>query len=161
MKAINTHLDQIIAIGIIIIDQLTKLILTKRNYIIIPKVLSINYCENYGAAWNLFNNQVIFLIIISIIALAFLLKYQKTFLLNIRNKIAFGLVFGGLLGNLIDRIFWGYVRDFISVIVFEYNFPIFNIADMAIVLGMGLILIAVLKKEDKHKDGNKSCNGRR
>ena len=161
MKAINTHLDQIIAIGIIIIDQLTKLILTKRNYIIIPKVLSINYCENYGAAWNLFNNQVIFLIIISIIALAFLLKYQKTFSLNIRNKIAFGLVFGGLLGNLIDRIFWGYVRDFISVIIFEYNFPIFNAADMAIVLGMGLILIAVLKKEDKHKDGNKSCNGRR
>lgn len=161
MKAINTHLDQIIAIGIIIIDQLTKLILTKRNYIIIPKVLSINYCENYGAAWNLFNNQVVFLIIISIIALAFLLKYQKTFLLNIRNKIAFGLVFGGLLGNLIDRIFWGYVRDFISVIIFEYNFPIFNAADMAIVLGMGLILIAVLKKEDKHKDGNKSCNGRR
>lgn len=161
MKAINTHLDQIIAIGIIIIDQLTKLILTKRNYIIIPKVLSIDYCENYGAAWNLFNNQVIFLIIISIIALVFLLKYQKTFLLNIRNKIAFGLVFGGLLGNLIDRIFWGYVRDFISVIIFEYNFPIFNAADMAIVLGMGLILIAVLKKEDKHKDGNKSCNGRR
>lgn len=161
MKAINIHLDQIIAIGIIIIDQLTKLILTKRNYIIIPKVLSINYCENYGAAWNLFNNQVIFLIIISIIALAFLLKYQKTFSLNIRNKIAFGLVFGGLLGNLIDRIFWGYVRDFISVIIFEYNFPIFNAADMAIVLGMGLILIAVLKKEDKHKDENKSCNGRR
>lgn len=161
MKAINTHLDQIIAIGIIIIDQLTKLILTKRNYTIIPKVLSIDYCENYGAAWNLFNNQVIFLIIISIIALVFLLKYQKTFSLNIRNKIAFGLVFGGLLGNLIDRIFWGYVRDFISVIIFEYNFPIFNAADMAIVLGMGLILIAVLKKEDKHKDGNKSCNGRR
>ena len=68
--------------------------------------------------------------------------------INIRNKIAFGLVFGGLLGNLLDRIIYGYVRDFISLQFGSYQYPIFNIADIAIVIGIIFIIIAIIKKED-------------
>ena len=126
--------------------------------IIIKDLFSINYCENYGAAWSLFDNQVLGLILVSLVIFVFLIKYKQSYLLNTRNKIAFGLVFGGLLGNLIDRIVFGYVKDFISIIIVNYHFPVFNIADIAIVIGMILILIAILKKEDMY--GKNSSNKR-
>ena len=157
-EKINNHLIKIITIMILFLDQLTKFIFTNKKIIIIKDLFSINYCENYGAAWSLFNNQVLGLIIISLVIFLLLLKYKKSFLLNTRNKLAFGLVFGGLLGNLIDRIVFGYVKDFISILIFNYQFPVFNIADMAIVMGMVLILIAVLKKEDMY--GKNSSNKR-
>lgn len=145
---INDHLIKIIVIIVLLIDFFTKIIFTNKELIIVKNLFNIKYCQNYGAAWSLFNNQVVGLIFISIIILLFLLKYQKSFLLNKRNKIAFGLIYGGLLGNLLDRIIYGYVKDFISIIIFGYHFPIFNIADIAIVVGMILIFIAILKKED-------------
>ena len=157
-KKINNHLIKIVAITIFILDQMTKFVFTNKEIIIIKDLFSINYCENYGAAWSLFNNRLSGLIFVSIVILIFLIKYKQSFLLNVRNKIAFGLVFAGLFGNLIDRIVFGYVKDFISVIIFNYHFPVFNIADMAIVIGMILILIAVLKKEDMY--GKNSSNKR-
>ncbi|MBQ9834308.1 MAG: signal peptidase II [Bacilli bacterium] len=157
-EKINNHLIKLVTILILFLDQLTKFLFTNERIIIIKDLFSINYCENYGAAWSLFNNRVSGLILISIVILIFLIKYKQSFLLNIRNKIAFGLVFGGLFGNLIDRIIHGFVKDFISVIIFNYHFPVFNIADIAIVVGMILILIAVLKKEDMY--GKNSSNKR-
>ena len=139
-------------------DQLTKYLFTNKKIIIIKDLLSISYCKNYGAAWSLFNHRVSGLILVSIVILIFLIKYKQSFILNVRNKIAFGLVFGGLFGNLIDRIIHGFVKDFISAIIFNYHFPVFNIADIAIVIGMILILIAVLKKEDMY--GKNSSNKR-
>ena len=157
-EKINNHLIKLVTILILFLDQLTKFLFTNERIIIIKDLFSINYCENYGAAWSLFNNRVSGLILMSIVMLIFLIKYKHSFLLNIRNKIAFGLVFGGLFGNLIDRIIHGFVKDFISVIIFNYHFPVFNIADIAIVVGMILILIAVLKKEDMY--GKNSSNKR-
>ena len=66
------------------------------------------------------------------------------------NDTAFGLLFGGILGNLCDRIFYGYVRDFIGLNIFGYNFPIFNIADMSIVIGVILIVVATFKGDVKN-----------
>ena len=107
-----------------------------------------NYTKNYGAAWSILNNQRIVLILVSLIFLVALFVYSFRFKSNIRNKIAFGLVFGGLLGNLLDRIIYGYVRDFISLQFGSYQYPIFNIADIAIVIGIIFIIIAIIKKED-------------
>ena len=67
---------------------------------------------------------------------------------NRRNNIAFGLVVGGMTGNLMDRWLFGYVRDFFDFQIFHYNYPIFNIADIAIVIGIILLVIAILKGED-------------
>lgn len=139
---------------VLIIDQLTKMFITA-NRTIIKKFLYINPINNYGAAWSILNNRVNLLIIVSIIILIILFRYQVYFKMNKRNKLAFGLIYGGLLGNLLDRVVYGYVRDFISVIIFKYNYPIFNIADMCLVVGVIFIIIAIIKGEDKNEP-NKS-----
>ena len=74
----------------------------------------------------------------------FIFRFKK----NTRNSIAFGLVIGGMAGNLIDRVFFGYVRDFLDFYIFNYDFPVFNIADTAIVIGIILLIYAVIKGED-------------
>ena len=65
-----------------------------------------------------------------------------------RNTLLFGLLFGGIIGNLIDRIFYGYVIDFLDFTIFGYDFPVFNFADICIVSGIFLLIIAICKKED-------------
>lgn len=133
---------------IFIVDQLTKMFI-EGNTKIIEGFLYINPVNNYGAAWSIFSNQTIFLIIVSIIMLLVLFRYQCYFIKNLRNRIGFGLLYGGLLGNLLDRIIFGYVRDFIDTYVFGYDFPVFNVADMAVVIGVILLIVAIIKGEDK------------
>ena len=148
-----------ISIPIVTIDQISKLLAD--SYItqkieIIKNFFYLNIVHNKGAAWGLLTNHVIFLSIFMLIALALILFYSSKFHKNIRNTIAFGLITGGLLGNLIDRIFRGYVIDFLDFYLFKYDYPVFNIADICIVIGMFLIIVAILKGEDEH--GNKSNN---
>ena len=133
---------------ILIIDQLTKMFIDK-SATIIPRFFYINPVNNYGAAWSVFSNKTIFLILASLIILIILLRYQSYFKMNLRNKIAFGLLYGGLLGNLLDRVIFGYVRDFLDFIIFNYDYPVFNIADASLVIGMILLIIAIFKGEDK------------
>lgn len=133
---------------ILIVDQITKILIDKKQ-IIINGFFSINPVNNYGAAWSIFSDKTIFLILSSIVILIVLLRYQSYFKMNKKNKIAFGLLYGGLLGNLLDRIMFGYVRDFFDFIIFGYDFPVFNIADASLVIGMFLMIIAILKGEDK------------
>ena len=133
---------------ILIIDQLTKMFIDK-SMNIINGFFYINPVNNYGAAWSVFNDKTIFLIVSSIVILIILLRYQSYFKMNIRNKIAFGLLYGGLLGNLLDRIIFGYVRDFLDFIILGYDYPVFNLADTSLVIGMILLVIAILKGEDK------------
>ena len=94
-----------ITIIILLLDQITKFLV--ENYLtnkitIIKNIFYLNVVHNKGAAWGIFNNQVIFLILFTIIALIILISFIKKFKYNIRNSIAFGLVIGGLLGNFID-----------------------------------------------------------
>ncbi|MDE5889251.1 MAG: signal peptidase II, partial [Bacilli bacterium] len=63
---------------------------------------------------------------------------------------AFGLLYGGLAGNLIDRIISGYVIDFLDFYIFKYDFPVFNVADICIVLGVLLLIYATIKGEDEN-----------
>ena len=95
------------------------------------------------------------MIFVSFIALFILFRYLYSFKLNTRNNIAFGLLFGGICGNLIDRLFIGYVRDFLSFKLFHYNYPVFNLADVFIVIGVFLLIIAIFKGEDKRENGSK------
>lgn len=146
----------IISIVILLFDQITKLLIEMSNSTlnIIDKVLYFALYKNTGASWSILEGKVTFLIIITLIMLILVYSLMFSFEPNKFNDIAFGLLFGGILGNLIDRIFYGYVRDFIGVVIFGYHFPIFNIADMAIVIGVILIIIATFRKDVEN--GNRS-----
>ncbi len=149
-----------IAIIVLAIDQISKIIATtflKLNYSVqvINKFFYLTLCQNEGAAWGLFSNNKAVIIIGTIIAIALIYHFVYVFKDNKRNNIAFGLLIGGLLGNLVDRIIFGYVRDFLDFYIFKYDYPIFNVADICIVIGVALLMIAVIKGEDSNESDSK------
>lgn len=147
----------LIGILVILIDQISKIIgsslLTLGESVkLIKDFFYITYVHNYGGAWSIFSNRIALLVLATFLILYVLIKYMDKFKINGRNIIAFGLLFGGIFGNLIDRICFGYVKDFFDFKIFGYNFPVFNIADIAIVCGVFLMMIAIIKGEDKVGD---------
>jgi len=145
----------ILGVVLIIVDQILKLVISGliplgESIEVIKNFFYITYVNNYGGAWSILNNQVVYLVIITIIVLFMLIKYMSKFKVNIRNEIAFGLLFGGIFGNLIDRVCFGFVKDFLDFKIFGYNFPVFNFADIAIFFGVILLGIAIIKGEDKN-----------
>ncbi len=144
----------ILAIIFFVIDILLKLLIDfnmplDKSIILIPHFFNLTKVYNYGASWSFLSGYNILLIIITIIMLIILYNYQKKFKENIRNTIAFSLLYGGIWGNLLNRLVYGYVIDFLDFKIFGYDFPIFNFADIWIVLGILLLFIAILKKEDE------------
>ena len=161
-----------IFIFILILDLLTKnfiikLIPNEGDAIkVIPGFINFVHVKNTGAAWGILAGRPIFLILISIIILGLYLAFYI-----IRNKkhkcetslvfsISVGLIAGGCLGNLVDRIVFGYVRDFIN---FEFiSFPVFNFADISLTFGIILMIIYfffIYSKEEKklNKELDKDC----
>lgn len=137
----------------LLLDQLTKgiidsMIKLDSSIRLIDKYFYLTNVHNYGAAWGIFKNKTILLIIAAVIALAIIYNFLNNFKDNKRNTIAFGLLLGGILGNLVDRLFIGYVRDFLDFNIFNYNFPVFNLSDTSIVIGTFLLIIAIIKGED-------------
>ena len=84
-----------------------------------------------------------------------LFKFMVNFKKNRRNALAFALTISGIVSNLADRLFLGFVRDFLDFKIFGYDYPIFNVADVAIVLGVILLVIAIVKGEDKFESVNR------
>lgn len=147
----------IVAVISLFLDQITKILIgiffaLDERFVVIQNFFSFHFIENYGAAWSILNNKVDFLIIISILALFIVYRFMYSFKQNKRNNLAFGLILGGIVGNLIDRVFLGYVRDFLSFKLFSYQYPIFNLADTFIVISVFLLIIAIIKGEDKHAE---------
>ena len=149
----------IIAIIALAIDQITKVatsILLEFNkpLTVIKDFFYLTLCHNEGAAWGIFSNTKVIILIGTIIALITIYHFVYCFKQNKRNTLAFGLLLGGLSGNLIDRLLFGYVRDFFDFYIFGYDYPVFNIADICIVFGVILLIIAVLKGEDTNEDNS-------
>ena len=136
----------------LLIDEYFNLMETK---IIIANFFALTKVYNNGASWNILAGYRYLIIIFTIIIFIALIFYQKKFKLNKRNILAFSLVYSGIIGNLIDRIFNGYVIDFFDFTIFGYNYPVFNFADIWIVVGIFLIIIAILKKEDENEVNSK------
>lgn len=148
----------IIATFILLLDQISKSIIEiyfklNESVVIVKDFFSITVAHNTGGAWSILNNHSYLFIIFSVIALIILIRFMFQFKNNLRNNIAFACTVAGIMSNLADRLFLGYVRDFFDFKIFGYDYPIFNIADIAIVIGVFLLIIAILKGEDK-KSGN-------
>ncbi len=143
-----TILMMILVIGL---DHLTKYMaisLKEGDIIIFDKFLKLTYLENGGAAFGILENKKIILMIITLLIIGFVIVYifKNYKSLVSFEKVIYGLLLGGALGNLIDRIFRGYVIDFISVrLPFNYDFPVFNVADIAVVVSCILLVIFSLK----------------
>jgi len=130
------------------IDQITKILanLYLKNVVIIKNFFNLTYVENTGAAWGILDNNRIILIGVSIIALLLVNKYINSETeLNKLTITSYGMVLGGILGNLVDRICRGYVVDFLNFNILGYDFPVFNIADTLIVVGIALMFIEVIR----------------
>ncbi len=142
----------------LLIDQLSKCIIDKLLYFnqtlpIVPSFFSITYVKNEGAAWSLLAGRQLLLIVISFAALLALYYYFiKGKKLKTLEKISYGMLFGGILGNLFDRIIRGYVIDFFEFTIFEYHFPVFNIADICIVIGVFFIILYLWKGDKQNAD---------
>lgn len=141
------------------IDQITKVAASivldlNKPLQVIKDFFYLTLCHNEGAAWGIFSNTKIIILIGTIIAIITIYHFIYCFKQNKRNTIAFGLLLGGLSGNLIDRLLFGHVRDFLDFYIFGYDYPVFNIADICIVIGVLLLIIAVLKGEDTNEDNS-------
>ena len=143
----------IISVIIFILDQISKCIIStylklNQSIKIINNFFYIKYINNSGASWGILSNSRILLIILSIIAIIILIRYINTFKNTKLNIYGFGFLLGGILGNLCDRVLFGYVRDFLDFYIFKYDYPIFNFADIFIVSGVILLIISIIKGED-------------
>jgi signal peptidase II len=168
MIPLNTHLPTpgrriaLIAVIVIALDQLTKqLVLRLLGYaqekVVIDGFFKFVHWGNTGAAWSLFrgNNGLLAGVALLALLVLFLSRHQfdsRTLL----SQIAFGLIFGGIMGNLIDRLWAGHVIDFIYFYVqqrggAEIGFPAFNVADSAICTGVGLVFLITWRSDHKPK----------
>lgn len=110
-------------------------------------VFSLTYTRNTGAAFGLFPSASLFFLVVAVIATIFIMyTYRQVQGKNWRawlSRVAFGLMMAGALGNAIDRVTRGYVVDFLHVYYapLNFDFPIFNVADMAVVIGVGSLIL--------------------
>lgn len=146
------------------IDQITKILIESflspgSVFPVIDGFFALTCVYNTGAAFSILEGRTWFLTGLSVVVLVLLLKMSKDFVENKRTTLAFGLLLGGIFGNLSDRLFLGMVRDFMKFKIFGYNFPVFNFADVAIVVGIGLLILSMLKGEDR--SGSSSKDGRK
>ena len=117
---------------------------------VIPNVFDLAYVQNKGCAWGLFQGQVWPLAVFGLVALAFLIwKRRSVFGTGKMAFVSECLLYAGIVGNLIDRIFRGYVIDFLDFHWYAHHFPCFNLADTFICTAAGLMILAAFF-EKKH-----------
>lgn len=144
----------VIILAVIILDQITKYLaigLKKGSIKLIDNFLSLVYVENRGAAFGILQGKKIILLFFTFLIIMamcyYLYKGQKS--MATISKLSISLIIGGAIGNLIDRVFRHFVIDFISVTFPNgYEFPVFNVADIAVVCGTFLLIIAFMKTND-------------
>lgn len=142
----------VLAAVALVLDQITKEVVVRTlryggEYIVIEDFFRFVHWGNTGAAWSLFRDNNMALLVVAIIALIVLFLLRRHFGAETRlGQVALGLMFGGIVGNIIDRIRYDHVVDFIYFYVQrrsgqEIGFPAFNVADSAICVGVGLLFV--------------------
>lgn len=150
----NIILSIVLVIVLLGIDLLLKYLvstyLTTVN--IIDNFFSLTYVLNDGAAFSLFASRTYLLILIALICLFFIIYELKNNLNDRVLSIGYSLVLAGLLGNFLDRLMDGYIIDYLSFKILGYNYPIFNFADILIVVGIIVVIIKEILKEGGKKN---------
>ena len=156
-KGSNIPIWSIFIVIIIALDQLTKYMIVKSLEIgdsvkVIKNLLYITSHRNEGAAWGILQGKMWLFYIVTIVVLVILVMFFKSEGYG-KPLIQFGLslLIAGSIGNFIDRLFRSEVVDFIDTYIFGYNFPIFNVADAALTIGVIVLIIVILfeGKEEK------------
>lgn len=156
-KGYNIPIWSIFIVIIIALDQLTKYMIVKSLEIgdsvkVIKNLLYITSHRNEGAAWGILQGKMWLFYIVTIVVLVILIMFFKSEGYG-KPLIQFGLslLIAGSIGNFIDRLFRSEVVDFIDTYIFGYNFPIFNVADAALTIGVFVLIIVILfeGKEEK------------
>jgi len=145
----------LIALGVLLLDRYTKWLVARDislhdSLTVIPRVFYITHVENRGAAFGLFAEspsewKIGLLVLFSIVALVIVsaLLWRSSHTMT-ATGIGLSLILGGALGNLWDRLLSGRVVDFLLVYLVSYQWPAFNVADSAIVVGAGLLVFEIL-----------------
>ncbi len=143
----------IIAIIVLVLDQLTKALV--REFVapiglveVIKGFFEISYVENTGAAFGTFTGQNHIFIVVGFVAIIFMLIYYRQFKESIWMKVSLGFLLGGAMGNLVDRLVFHYVTDFIRVRYWFIHlrwWPSYNIADAAVFIGAVMLIIGIIR----------------
>ncbi|MDM5223830.1 signal peptidase II [Peribacillus sp. RS7] len=148
----------LIALLVIALDQLTKWMIVKKmeygeSIEIIENLLYITSHRNRGAAWGILQGQMWFFYIITIAVIIGLVYYIQKMAKDSRLLgVALALMLGGAIGNFIDRVARQEVVDFVHTYIFSYSFPVFNVADAALSIGVGLLVIHMFLEEKNAKE---------
>ena len=151
----------LISILCLLFDQIIKLSI---NYFmsvgdsikIIDNFFSLTYVTNDGSAWNILSGYRWLIIIITIVVLNLIyILFIKDKKLRKQDTIVYGLLIGGIMGNLIDRIVYGSVIDYLDFNIFGYDFPTFNLADTLICISVFFLIIDIIKGEIYERNRSK------
>lgn len=156
----------LISLVIVLLDQLTKLLVVwsmrlGRNIPIVPGFFDLTFVLNPGAAFSLFATlpewiRNPFFILISVAAAVLIVAYRSRYLRENRlASVSLALILGGAIGNLIDRLRYGVVVDFLDAHIYQYHWPIFNVADSAISVGVTLLFIEMLLEWRRERKGSR------
>lgn len=146
-------------LGVVLIDRLLKVYIQGhfvpgQSLVVIPKMFHITYVLNPGAAFGLMSGQTWILIATAVIVIAGVLYAQwKMVNAPLILRLALGMIAGGALGNLYDRVKWGLVVDYLDFRVWPF---VFNFADSMIVIGVGLLLLTLYWQEYKGNSKDKA-----
>ena len=132
---------------IALLDQVTKYLVRQKlitgHITIIPDFFDLCYVQNTGAAWGIMQGLNNWLVVLSVVMLGLLIVFRRSILQDtLIHRCATGLMIGGIVGNLVDRVKLGYVVDFLHFFWRDHHFPSFNVADSAICAGVALYILS-------------------
>jgi len=141
-------LAALLALLIVTADQVSKYLVRGHfaygaAHPVIPGFFDLTYVRNTGAAWGMLGGQNAVLTLLSVILLVIMIAFRRSYLSRRwEHRVALGLLVGGVVGNLLDRIRLGWVTDFLDFHAAGHHWPAFNIADAAICVGAGLYILS-------------------
>ena len=149
---------------IALLDQVTKYLIQQKlltgQVVIIPGFFDLSYVQNTGAAWGIMQGFNSWLVILSVVMLVVLIIFRRSILQDTPvHRIATGLMIGGIVGNLVDRVRLGYVIDFLHFFWRNHHFPSFNVADSAICIGVALYIITHVFEARNQMEGASMDDG--